>query len=39
VLRNLHRFLGSAEIVQALETAISKGKQDRTFVVILSPIV
>jgi hypothetical protein len=39
VLRNFHRFLGSAEIVQALDSAISKGKQDRTFVVILSPIV
>ena len=39
VLRNYHRFLGSAEIVQALDTAIAKGKQDRTFVVILSPVV
>ena len=29
VLRNFHRFLGSAEIVQALDTAIAKGKQDR----------
>ena len=37
--RNFHRFLGSAEIVQALDSAISKGKQDRTFVVILSPVV
>jgi ATPase family associated with various cellular activities (AAA) len=39
VLRNFHRFLGSAEIVQALDSAISKGKQDRTFVVILSPVI
>ncbi len=39
VLRNFHRFLGSAEIVQALDSAIAKGKQDRTFVVILSPVV
>jgi hypothetical protein len=39
VLRNFHRFLGSAEIVQAIDSAISKGKQDRTFVVILSPVV
>lgn len=39
VLRNYHRFLGSAEIIQALDSAISKGKQDRTFVVVLSPIV
>jgi ATPase family associated with various cellular activities (AAA) len=39
VLRNFHRFLGSAEIVQALDTAISKGKQERTFIVILSPVI
>ena len=39
VLRNYHRFLGSAEIVQALDSAISRGKQDRTFVVILSPVI
>jgi hypothetical protein len=39
VLRNFHRFLGSAEIVQALDSQISSGKQDRTFVVILSPVV
>jgi hypothetical protein len=39
LLRNLHRFLGSIEIVQALDSAISRGKQDRTFVVILSPVV
>lgn len=39
VLRNYHRFLGSAEIVQALESAISRGKADRTFIVVLSPVV
>ena len=39
VLRNFHRFLGSPEIVQALETAISAGKQNRTFVVVLSPVI
>ena len=39
VLKNFHRFLGSAEIVQALDSAIGKGKQERTFVVILSPVV
>ena len=39
VLRNFHRFVGSAEIIQALDTAVSKGKQDRTFVVVLSPVV
>ena len=39
VLRNFHRFLSSIEVVQALDTAIAAGKQDRTFVVILSPVV
>lgn len=39
VLVNLHRFLGSAEIVQALAQQIIAGKQNRTFVVILSPVV
>ena len=39
VLVNFHRFLGSAEIVQALAQQISTGKQDRTFIIILSPVV
>jgi predicted kinase len=39
VLRNFHRFLGSAEIVQALDSALSRGKQDRTFVVVLAPVI
>jgi hypothetical protein len=39
VLNNFHRFLNSAEIVQALARQISHGKQNRTFVVILSPVV
>jgi hypothetical protein len=39
VLVNFHRFLGGAEIVQALAHQIAEGKQNRTFVVILSPIV
>jgi hypothetical protein len=39
VLRNFHRFLNSAEIVQALARQISHGKQNRTFIVILSPVV
>ncbi|QEG41334.1 AAA family ATPase [Roseimaritima ulvae] len=39
VLKNFHRFLASAEIVQSLVTAIHRGKLDRTFVVILSPVV
>jgi hypothetical protein len=39
VLTNFHRFLQSAEIVQALARQIALGKQRRTFVVILAPIV
>ena len=39
VLRNFHRFLGSPEVVQALDTQLAAGKQARTFVVILAPVV
>ncbi len=39
VLTNFHRFLGSAEIVQALIHQITAGKQNRTFVIILAPLV
>src|SRR3954468_16122694 len=39
VLRNFHRYLNSAEIVQALDTRVVAGRQDRTFVVILAPVV
>ena len=39
VLRNFHRFLGSAEVVQALDTRVVAGKSARTFVVILAPAV
>ena len=38
-LANFHRFLSSPEIIQALAKQISTGKQNRTFVVVLSPIV
>jgi hypothetical protein len=36
---NFHRFLSSAEIVQALARQIALGKQQRSFVVVLSPVV
>ena len=36
---NFHRFIGSAEIVQAISRAVNEGKQQRTFVVVLSPVV
>ena len=39
VLPNFHRLLNSAEIVQALANQIVAGKQNRTFVVVLSPVV
>jgi hypothetical protein len=38
VLRNFHRFLGSVEVMQALDTAISAGKQNRTIILVLSPV-
>ncbi len=39
VLRNFHRFLGSIEVVQSLDTAIAAGKQNRTILVILSALL
>ena len=39
VLQNFHRFLQSAEVVQALIRQIITGKQNRTIVVILAPLV
>jgi hypothetical protein len=39
VLRNFHRFMSSVEIVQALDSQLTTGKQNRTIVVILAPVV
>ena len=39
LLVNFHRFLQSPEIVQALAQQIIAGKQNRTFVVVLSPVI
>lgn len=39
VLKNFHRFLNSAELVQTLVEQLIAGKQSRTFVVVLSPVV
>ena len=39
VMVNAHRFMQSAEVVQALAQQISLGKTSRTFVVILSAVV
>ncbi len=39
VLQNFHRFLGSPEVIQAVSRQITNGKQNRTFLVILAPVV
>ncbi len=39
VLQNFHRLLGSLEVVQALSRQILLGKQNRTFLVVLAPVV
>tara|TARA_R110002111_G_scaffold249229_1_gene313075 strand:- start:5006 stop:6397 length:1392 start_codon:yes stop_codon:yes gene_type:complete len=39
VLQNFHRFMQSAEVAQALSRQIIAGKQNRTIVVVLSPVV
>jgi hypothetical protein len=39
VLQNFHRFTQSAEIVQALAQQVVTGKQNRTFIIILAPVV
>jgi hypothetical protein len=39
VLVNFHPFVNSPEIVQAMAQQIAMGKQNRTFLVVLSPIV
>ena len=37
ILKNFHRFLGNAEIVQTVAELIQRGKQTRNFIVALSP--
>ena len=39
ILQNFHKFLGSPEIIQTLAQQIIKGKQNRTFIMVLSPVV
>lgn len=39
VLQNFHRFIQSAEVVQALAKQIIAGKQNRTILIVLSPVV
>jgi len=39
VLVNFHRFLNSGEVIQALARQITLGKQQRTFAIVLAPVV
>ena len=39
LLPNFHKFLSSPEVIQTLAQQISLGKQNRTFVIVLSPVV
>ncbi|KKL14944.1 hypothetical protein LCGC14_2510550, partial [marine sediment metagenome] len=39
VLVNFHRFINSPEVIQAMAKQIVNGKANRTFLVILSPLV
>jgi hypothetical protein len=39
LLHNFHRFLGNPEVVQTAFAQLVAGKQQRTFVVVLAPVV
>ena len=39
VLENFHRFLGSPEIVQAMASQLHAGKQNRSIIVVLAPVL
>jgi hypothetical protein len=39
LLHNFHRFLNNPEVIQAVFSQILAGKQQRTFVVVLAPVV
>lgn len=39
VFRNLHRFLGATDLLEALSRQVACGKHTRTFLVILAPVV
>jgi len=39
VLTNFHRFVASPEIVQALARQAATGKTNRTFLIVLSPVI
>ena len=39
VLQNFHKFLNSPELIQAIARQVIEGRQNRTFLIILSPVV
>jgi hypothetical protein len=39
LLHNFHRFLNNPEVVQTAFTQLVAGKQQRTFLIVLAPIV
>ncbi|MEK6238947.1 MAG: AAA family ATPase, partial [Planctomycetales bacterium] len=39
ILSNFHKFLGSPEIIQAVARQVSEGKLNRTFIIVLAPVV
>src|SRR5260221_4894813 len=39
ILHNFHKFLNNPEVVQAVFTQLIAGKQQRTFLVVLAPVV
>ena len=39
VFRNLHRFLGATDLLEAIARQVASGKLTRTFIVIVAPVV
>ena len=39
VLENFHRFLGAPEIIQAMASQLHAGKQSRSVIVVLAPVL
>ena len=39
VLQNFHKFVNSPEVIQAVSRQVIDGRQSRTFIVVLSPVV
>lgn len=39
VFQNFHRFLGATDVLQAVQKQASAGKHNRTFIVIVAPVV